>query len=83
MIFVVLYIWSGDIVIMLGKLRIVFYVVFRIVKVGNENEFLFCLKWKDGFFINDVILFLDLDEISILDENVKFLDVVEEKIVVS
>lgn len=41
---------------MFGELRIVFYVIFRIIKIGEENEFLVCLKWKKRIFDNFVNL---------------------------
>lgn len=84
-IFAALYIRSGDIVIMSGKSRTAFHAVPRIVKVGKENEPPPCLKWEDGLFANDVTMTsgANSDETSILDENVKFPDVVEKKTVVS
>lgn len=65
---------------MLGKLRIVFYVVLRIIKVGKENEFLCCFKWEDGFFLRDVIL-RNLDELGVLDESLVILGVINKDII--
>lgn len=47
-VFLALYVRSGDIIIMSGESRAAFHAVPRIIKVGHENHPPDCLKWDES-----------------------------------